>query len=41
MNEGRIAGAGLDVLLSVEPPKGGNPLIGASCLITPHRLGQP
>ena len=36
LREGRIAGAGLDVL-SVEPPRGGNPLIGApNCLVTPH-----
>lgn len=36
LNEERIAGAGLDVL-SVEPPKDGNPLIGAkNALITPH-----
>lgn len=36
LNEDRIAGAGLDVL-SVEPPRDGNPLIGAkNCLITPH-----
>jgi glycerate dehydrogenase len=36
LKDGQIAGAGLDVL-SVEPPRGGNPLIDApNCIITPH-----
>jgi glycerate dehydrogenase len=36
LERGVIAGAGLDVL-TVEPPRNGNPLIGArNCYITPH-----
>lgn len=36
LNEGRIAGAALDVL-SAEPPDQGNPLLSAkNCIITPH-----
>ena len=36
LNQGLIAGAGIDVL-SVEPPVAGSPLIGAkNCIITPH-----
>jgi glycerate dehydrogenase len=36
LDEGRIAGAGLDVLC-VEPPMRGNPLLAArNCVVTPH-----
>lgn len=38
LREGRIAGAGVDVL-TTEPPRNGNPLLetaGANCIVTPH-----
>ena len=36
LDQGRLAGAGLDVLTQ-EPPEPGNPLLSAqNCVITPH-----
>ena len=38
LREGRIAGAGVDVL-TTEPPRDGNPLLevaGPNCIVTPH-----
>jgi glycerate dehydrogenase len=41
LDSGQVAGAGLDVL-SVEPPKAGNILIGhPKCIITPHNAWAP